>query len=99
MAHIYWTGDKAPEKEVKEALMKDLVDLTDSAFTVRKESDDTSTHMSVYIEKKDPNVNNDFEWKKEQLPPKYMGWRILIIFVPIGYIGCIMETSTKEWYK
>ena len=97
MAHIYWTGDKAPEKEVKKALMKEFVDLTDSAFTVRKESDDTSTHMSVYVEKKEPNTNNDFQWKKEQLPPKYMGWRVLIIFIPIGYIKAIMDLPVREW--
>jgi hypothetical protein len=98
MAQIYWTGDKAPEEEVKNCLMAELVDLTDSAFTVRKESDDTSTHMSVYVEKKDPNTNNDFVWNKEQLPPKYMGWRILIIFVPIGYIKTIMDVPVREWY-
>ena len=97
MANIYWTGDKAPEEEVKEALMKELVDMTDSAFTVRKESDDTSTHMSVYVEKEDPNTNNNFIWNKEQLPPKYMGWRILIIFVPIGYIKAIMDVPVREW--
>ena len=98
MANIYWTGGKAPEEEVRKALMKELVDYTDNAFTVRKGSDDTSAHMSVYIEKEDPNINNDFEWKKEeQLPPKYMGWRILIIFVPVGYIKVIMDAKVKEW--
>ena len=97
MAHIYWTGDRASEEEVKKALMKELVDMTDSAFTVRKESDDTSTHMSVYVEKKNPNTNNDFVWKKEQLPPKYMGWRVLILFCPIGYIKGVMEAPVKEW--
>mgnify|MGYP003661806702 CR=1 FL=1 len=97
MAHIYWTGDKAPEKEAKKALMKELVDMTDSAFTVRKESDGASTHMSVYVEKKNPNVNNDFQWNEEQLPPKYMGWRILVIFVPIGYIKTIMDAPVREW--
>ena len=42
-------------------------------------------------------VNNDFQWNKEQLPPKYMGWRILVIFVPIGYIKCIMDVPVREW--
>ena len=97
MANIYWTGDKAPEEEVKKALMIELVDCTDNAFTVRKESDDTSTHMSIYIEKENPNINNDFVWNRK-LPPKFMGWRILTIFVPIGYIRCIMDLPDKEWY-
>ena len=96
MAHIYWTGDKASEEEVKKALMKEMVDCTDSAFTVRKQSDDTSTHMSVYVEKKDPNENTNFVWNKE-LPVKFMGWRILIIFCPIGYIKGVMEAPVREW--
>ena len=37
MATIYWAGKKAPEEEVKKALMKEMVDYTDSAFTVRKD--------------------------------------------------------------
>jgi len=97
MAHIYWTGDKAPEEEVKKAIMKEMVECTDNAFTVRKESDDTSTHLSVYVEKKDTNKNNDFAWKK-QLPVKFMGWRILTIFVPVGYIKTIMDMPVREWY-
>jgi len=96
MAHIYWTGDKAPEEEVKKALMVELVECTDNTFTVRKESDDTSTHMSAYVEKKDTSKNNDFVWKKH-LPVKFMGWRILVIFVPVGYIKNIMEIPVKEW--
>jgi len=96
MAHIYWTGDKAPEEEVKKALMEEMVDCTDNAFTVKKESDDTSTHMSVYVEKKDTSKNTDFVWNK-QLPPKFMGWRLLIIFVPVGYIKNVMEIPVREW--
>ena len=96
MAHIYWTGDKAPEEEVKKALMVELVECTDSAFTVRKESDGSGTHISIYVEKEEPNVNNDFVWNRE-LPPKFMGWRLLRIFVPIGYIKAIMDTPVREW--
>jgi len=96
MAHIYWTGAKAPEEEVKKALMIELVECTDNAFTVCKESDDTSTHISVYVEKKDTSRNNDFVWKK-RLPVKFMGWRILIIFAPIGYIKNILELPVREW--
>ena len=96
MAHIYWTGDKASEEEVKKALMKEMVDCTDNAFTVRKESDDTSTHMSVYVEKKDTSKNTNFEWKKH-LPPKFMGWRIIIIFCPMGYVGGVLGAPAREW--
>ena len=96
MATIYWAGKKAPEEEVKKALMKEMVDCTDSAFTVRKEHDGSGAHISVYVEKKDPNENTNFVWNKE-LPVKFMGWRTLIVFVPIGYIKTIMDAPVREW--
>ena len=96
MANIYWTGDKAPVEEAIKALMSELPDYTDTAFYVRKESDDTSTHLSVYVEKEDPSENMDFDWKKI-LPPKFMGWRIIIIFVNFGYIKGILQTPAVEW--
>jgi len=96
MASIYWSGEKAPEEVVKKALMSELPDYTDTAFYVKKESDDTSTHMSVYVEKEDPNDNTDFPWKKV-LPPKFMGWRIIIIFVNRGYIKGVLDAPAVEW--
>jgi|TARA_E500000318_G_C3429701_1_gene160594 hypothetical protein len=96
MAHIYWTGPKASEKEVKDALMKEIPDYTDSAFYVKKQSDDTSTHMSIYVEKEDTSRNFDFKWKQEP-PHKFMGWRILIIFCPIGYVSGVLQAPKTEW--
>ena len=96
MAHIYWTGDKVSEEEVKKALMNELPDHTDSAFYVRKESDDTSTHISVYVEKENPNEKHNFVWKKH-LPPKFMGWRIIIIFCPIGAVKNKFQVPEREW--
>ena len=96
MAHIYWTGAKAPEEEVKKALMEELPDHTDGAFYVKKDSDDTSTHMSVYIEKGNPHENMDFPWKKH-LPPKFMGWRLIRIFCPIGTVKNKFEVPVREW--
>lgn len=96
MASIYWTGDKASEEEVEKALMRELVECTDNAFAVKKESDGSGAHISIYVEKKDPNVNNNFTWKKD-IPPKFMGWRTLKIFVPFGYIKAIMDAPVREW--
>ncbi len=96
MAHIYWTGAKAPEEEVKKALMAELPECTDGAFYVKKDSDDTSTHMSVYVEKENPHENMDFPWKKH-IPPKLMGGRINIIFCPIGSVKNKFEVPVREW--
>ena len=76
--------------------MKELVDCTDDAFDIRFGGDGAGKHVAIYVEaasdRRDP-----YPWKK-RLPPKFMGWRILTIFVPIGYIRCIMDLPDKEWY-
>jgi len=97
MANIYWTGPKAPEQEAIKALMTELVECTDNTFTVRKESDDSGNHLGVYVEKNNPNENVGFIWKKI-LPPKFMGWRVIIMFCPIGYIKGVLNAPTREWY-
>ena len=96
MADIYWTGPKAPEEEAKKALMIEMVECTNSAFTVKRESDGSSMHLSVYVEKREPSENTNFVWNKA-LPPKFMGWRIIIIFCPIGYIKGVLDAPTREW--
>ena len=89
MANIYWSGDKAPQKEVYGALMKELVDCTDDAFDVKFGGDGAGAHATVYVEasqdRRDP-----YDWKK-RLPPKFMGWRIVIVFVPPTYINEILN--------
>jgi len=88
MANIYWAGEKADKKETKKALTKELVDCTDGAFAVRFESDGAGHHVVAYVER---DTQGEFEWKK-CLPPKFMGWRIVKIFVPYGYIGAILDS-------
>ena len=89
MANIYWNEEKAPQKETREALMKKLVDCTDSAFDVKFGGDGAGAHVTVYVEaeseKRDP-----YPWK-EKLPPKFMGWRVVIVFVPPTYIHEILN--------
>ena len=89
MANLYWSGPKASEKDAKEALMKELVSCTDHAFDVKFGGDGAGKHVAVYVEA--PHGQRDpYPWKK-RLPPKYMGWRVVIIFVPPTYIGEILN--------
>ena len=89
MANIYWTGENAPKEEAVEALMKELVDCTNNRFYARFESDGTGAHLCAIVETPKSQDRSKFSWKK-QLPPKFMGWRLLRIFVPIGYIDTIL---------
>jgi len=89
MANLYWVGEKAPQKDAYEALMKELVECTDDAFEVKFGSDGAGAHVIVYIEAS-TGRRDKYRWKKT-LPPKFMGWRLLKIFCPPTYIRVILN--------
>ena len=89
MANLYWRGEKAPQKEVYAALMKELVECTDDAFEVKFGGDGAGAHVMVYVEASEEH-RDPYEWKKI-LPPKFMGWRLLKIFSPPTYIKTILN--------
>ena len=95
MANIYWAGDKAPKEEAAKCLMEELADCTDSRYYVRFESDGTGAHVCAYVETVHTKDTNKVKWKK-QLPPKYMGWRLVVIFVPINYINVILLAKERD---
>ena len=94
MANIYWNEERAPHKEVYAALMKELVDCTDDAFDVKFGGDGAGAHVSVYVEAESER-RDPYSWKK-RLPPKFMGWRTVIIFVPPTYISVILNKKEEE---
>ena len=89
MVDLYWRGEKAPQKDVYEALMKELVECTDDAFEVKFGSDGAGAHVIVYVEASEGRRDH-YGWKK-LLPPKFMGWRLLKIFCPPTYIKVILN--------
>ena len=94
MANLYWSGEKAPENEAREALMKELVSCTDHAFDVKFGGDGAGKHVAVYVEA--PAEQRDpYPWKK-RLSPKFMGWRVVIIFVPPTYISEISNWVRED---
>ena len=93
MANIYWRGEKASRKEVRDALMKDLVNETENRYTVAFASDGSGHHVVAYAER-DPN-SSDTPFKNT-LPSKYMGWRLLKIHVPNGYIDVFFEEDGSK---
>jgi hypothetical protein len=82
MANIYWSGKKAPKEDARKALMKEGVNVTDNAYIVCFESDDTGSHMVIKVER-NPDGTSGI---KERAPEKFMGWRLLHVSVPDDYI-------------
>ena len=93
MAHIFWNkGEKADKKEVVEALMRELVKVTDTPFTAKVESDDAGSHLVAYIERELDDSIPD----KINLPEKFLGWRLLVIHVHEGYIKYVMNRTPYD---
>ena len=94
MANLYWVGDKAPQNETREALMGELVGCTDDAFDVKFGGDGAGAHVVVYVEAAN-DKRDHYPWKK-RLPSKFMGWRVVIIFVPPTYIKELLNWKRSD---
>ena len=97
MANIWGKSDKVSKKEVRQALMLEMTYNTDNRFTVGFASDDGGHHAVCYAER-DPN-SEDSPFK-DKIPSKFMGWRVLFLHVPDGYIDVFFESDgTKRETK
>ena len=74
---------KGTKQEVFDALMKELVEYTDNRYVVSFESDDGGSHFVAKVER---NEDDTTGYKKPFPPGKYMGWRVLKVSVPSGYL-------------
>ncbi len=93
MAHIYWNKeDKVSKKDAIEALMRELVNVTDTPFTAKAESDDAGGHLTAYIER---DISDEIVDKKD-MPDKFLGWRLLVVHVHEGYIKHIMNRERYD---
>ena len=88
----YWNSKKAPFDEAKEKITPLVVEATESRFWIKKASNDCGTTMDVYAETDDTEVS---PWST-RLPPKYLGWRVIMFNCPTGYIGAFLDVKEKE---
>ena len=93
MAHIYWKdSNKVEKKEAIAALMREIPKYTDTQFTAKVESDDGGSHLVAYIER---NLDDSIP-DKQDLPSKFLGWRLLVIHVHEGFIKYVMNAKKYD---
>jgi len=83
MANIYWNKEKVSKEEVFAELMKKMPYVTDNAFTVRF---DDGAAICVSERDQDSDESPFKEGHYDIIPPQVLGWRVLKIMVPKGYI-------------
>ena len=84
----YWNSKKAPFDEAKEKITPLVVEATDSRFWIKN----GGGTLDVYAETDDTEVT---PWST-RLPPKYLGWRVIMFNCPTGYIGAFLDVQEKE---
>lgn len=75
---------KDPEltkRDIENLVIADVIELTDGAFDVSFESDDGGTHIQVAIEKHSDAAKLSSHFNRSDL-----GYRVLILKVPSGYL-------------
>ena len=90
--------DKSPAKDVVEALQREFRVWYPLDFHAKISTDDGGTHIEVLIERETPDERLE-NWLLEIMPfGKYMGWRLIITKVPMGYVDLFIRSKReKDW--
>jgi hypothetical protein len=91
MAHIFFSGKKAPEEEAIRELEKHVAATCDLVHVAKFESDDGGKHIASYVEVEDPSILLEPYLKDVLHHVKWMGWRHILIKVPPGQIEMIIN--------
>ena len=85
---VYYLGEgkwQASFDDVKTKLTALAVDATDGAFFVK---DAGGSEVHVYAEGENPNTTSCWN---SRLPPKMLGWRVIMFNCPTGYIDVFLK--------
>jgi hypothetical protein len=92
------------EKESKQSAINELLLMISNYYDGRYEvvgcSDDGGSMLEVQVEV--PEVSNRLEEQAPTFPffdiwPKWMGWRVVIVKVPLGYIDAITLAADADY--
>jgi len=86
---------KATKKEIKGGLMTLATENTPNRFNVKFDSDGSGPCAVLMVERdkgEDSNGRSPFNsWT--MMPAKYMGWRVVFLHVPHGYIDTFYDAD------
>tara|TARA_R110002074_G_scaffold154423_1_gene309962 strand:- start:88 stop:387 length:300 start_codon:yes stop_codon:yes gene_type:complete len=93
-------GEKAPKQDAINELLVMISNYYNGRYEVRGCSDDGGNMLEVQVEV--PNVSKAFEEQAPDFPffdiwPQWMGWRVVIVKVPPGYIDAITLSPESDY--
>lgn len=91
MAHINRMKRTLKAEEAAELIEKTVSAVTDARIYARPESDDGGRHITLFIERYDPDSPLDPLVKEACTALQQHNWRLVTVKVPIGMIEVIVE--------
>jgi hypothetical protein len=85
MANLFFSGEKASKEEARAGLMELIADNWTDRFTVDFSSDGGGNMICAVLEFDDTDQKMSDELRNK-FPPKFMGWRLVVLKVPRDHI-------------
>ena len=100
MANIYFAGEKDTKKEAIESVIETVKSYCDCVCQAQVVSDDGGRVLEIMVEVGDPRKS--LQEQKPEFPmtdiiPKWHGWRTVILKVPVGYIGTVVNAVEADY--
>mgnify|MGYP003150395775 CR=1 FL=1 len=100
MANIYFAGEKDTKKEAIGSVTEMIKSYCDCVCQAQVVSDDGGHVLEIMVEVGQPTKS--LQEQKPEFPindiiPKWHGWRAIILKVPVGYIGTVVN-ATEDGY-
>ena len=101
MSNIFFNDEKTPKQEAINKMLVHIGNYFDGRFEVIGAGDDGGSLLEVQVEVDD--VSRTIESQYNNFPffdiwPKWMGWRVVVCKVPIGYIDIITNGAELDDY-
>ena len=96
----FFTGEKAPKQTAINELLLMISNYYGGRYEVIACSDDGGSLLEVQVEV--PEVSKTMEEQVPDFPffeiwPKWMGWRVVMVKVPPGYIDAITLAAESDY--
>ena len=101
MANIFFNGEKAPKQEAINSLTLKISEYYGGRYEVRGASDDGGNHLEVQVEKRSTSsslLEESPHFPMDEIWPKWAGWRVVVLLVPVGYIDTITNRLDSDEY-
>jgi hypothetical protein len=91
MAHINRMKRKMKAQVACELIEKSVSAVTDARLLARPETDDAGSHITLFVERYDPDSPLDPLIKEACTALQQHHWRLVVVKVPIGLVEVIIE--------